>query len=306
LEVELDKTEDKQISLTDPDARSLRTRGTGIVGYNVQSAVEPDNHLIVAHEVTNQFNDHSQLSPMAIAAKQAMAVDKLDAVADRGYFKGEEVLACDGADIAAYVPRPRTSKNKAKGLYDKADFRYIAQDDEYQCPAGERLTRRANTHDRGKPVARYWTVNCATCALKTKCTTGKQRRVTRWEHEDVLEAMQERLDRRPEVMRLRRDTVEHPFGTLKRWMGAEHFLTKGLHNVGTEMSLHVLAYNLKRAMNILGVEGLLRELYALPIALFFASRSLYGALRGITRSLAHQSSDPEFNLATRQMGLVQH
>jgi transposase len=272
LEVELDKTEDKQISLTDPDARSLRTRGTGIVGYNVQTAVEPDNHLIVAHEVTNQFNDHSQLSPMAIAAKQAMAVDELDAVADRGYFKGEEVLACDEAGITVYVPRPRTSNNKAKGLYDKEDFHYIAQDDEYQCPAGERLRRRTNTHDRGKPVARYWTSNCGQCALKARCTTGKERRVTRWEREDVLDAMDKRLARRPDMMRLRRDTVEHPFGTLKRWMGAEHFLTKGLHNVGTEMSLQVLAYNLKRVMNILGVEGLLRALCALFIALLFASR----------------------------------
>ena len=271
LEPELDKAEDKQISLTDPEARSLRTRGTGIVGYNVQSAVEPDNHLIVAHEVTNQFNDHRQLSPMAIAAKEAMGVEELDAVADRGYFKGEEVLACDEAGITVYVPRPRTSNNKAKGLYDKEDFHYIAEDDEVQCPAGERLRRRTNTHDRGKPAARYWTLNCGKCALKPQCTTGKERRVTRWEREDVLDAMDKRLARRPDMMRLRRDTVEHPFGTLKRWMGAEHFLTKGLHNVGTEMSLQVLAYNLKRVMNILGVEGLLRALYALFIALFFAS-----------------------------------
>ena len=272
LELELDKTEDKQISLTDPDTRSLRTRGTGIVGYNVQKAVEPDNHLIVGHAVTNQFNDHRQLSPMAIAAKQALGVDELDAVADRGYYKGEEVLACEEAGIDTYVPRPTTSNNKAKGLYDKADFHYIAADDEYQCPAGERLKRRTNTHDRGKPVARYWTLNCSACALKTKCTTGTERRVTRWEHEDVLDAMRERLDRHPEMMRLRRDTVEHPFGTLKRWMGAEHFLMKGLHNTGTEMSLHVLAYNLKRVINILGAEGLLRALYALFIAVLFTSQ----------------------------------
>ena len=272
LEPELNKSEDKQISLTDPQARSLRTRGTGIVGYNVQTAVEPDNHLIVGHAVTNQFNDHRQLSPMAIAAKQALDVDELDAVADRGYYKGEEVLACEEAGIDTYVPRPTTSNNKAKGLYDKADFHYIAEDDEYQCPAGERLKRRTNTHDRGKPVARYWTLNCSACALKTKCTTGTERRVTRWEHEDVLDAMRERLDRHPEMMRLRRDTVEHPFGTLKRWMGAEHFLMKGLHNVGTEMSLHVLAYNLKRVINILGVEGLLQALCALFIAVFFTSQ----------------------------------
>jgi hypothetical protein len=261
VETELNASEDKQVSQTDPEARSLRTRGTGIVGYNVQTAVEPDNHLIVAHAVTNQFNDHRQLSPMAVAAKQAMGVDKLDAVADRGYFKGEEVLACDEAGIEVYAPRPATSSNKANGLYDKEDFHYIAEDDEYQCPAGERLARRTNTHIQGKPMARYWSLNCSTCALKSKCTTGKERRVTRWVREEVLDAMRERLDRRPDMMRLRRDTVEHPFGTLKRWMGAEHFLTKGLHNTGTEMSLQVLAYNMKRVINLLGVEELVRALH---------------------------------------------
>jgi transposase len=262
VETELNESENNNVSLTDPEARSLRTRGTGIVGYNVQTAVEPDNHLIVAHAVTTDFNDHQQLSPMAIAAKQAMGASKLDAVADRGYFKGEEVLACDKAGIAAYVPRPATSNNKAKGLFDKLDFHYIAKDDEYQCPAGERLARRTNTHDHGKPTARYWTLNCANCALKPKCTTGKERRVSRWEHEAVLDAMRDRLDRRPEMMRLRRNTVEHPFGTLKRWMGAEHFLTKGLHNTGTEMSLQVLCYNLKRVINLWGVERLMEALRA--------------------------------------------
>jgi hypothetical protein len=241
----------------------------------VQSAVEADNHLIVAHEVTNQFNDHSQLSPMAIAAKDAMAVDELDAVADRGYFKGEEVLACDEAGITVYVPRPTTSNNKAKGLYDTEDFRYVCEDHEYECPAGERLPYRSKRIERGQWQLRYWCSHCGSCALKPKCTTGKDRRVTRWVREDVLDAMRERIDRHPHMMRLmrlRRDTVEHPFGTLKRWMGAERFLMKGLHNVGTEMSLQVLAYNMKRVINILGVAGLLRALYALFIAVFFISQ----------------------------------
>jgi len=277
VEAQLNETENKNISLTDPEARSLRTRGTGIVGYNVQTAVEPDNHLIVAHAVTNQFNDHRQLSPMAIAAKHAMGVDELDAVADRGYFKGEEVLACDEAGIQAYVPRPATSNNKAKGLFDKLDFHYITEDDEYECPAGERLARRTNTHDHGKPTARYWTLNCASCALKSKCTTGKERRVSRWAREDVLDAMRDRLDRRPDMMRLRRDTVEHPFGTLKRWMGAEHFLTKGLHNTGTEMSLQVLAYNMKRVINLIGVERLVRALHELFTVLILALWCAYSA-----------------------------
>lgn len=263
LEPELAKAEDKQISLTDPQARSLRTRGTGIVGYNVQTAVEPDNHLIVAHAVTNQFNDHRQLSPMAIAAKEAMGVDKLEAVADRGYYKGEEVLACEEAGIDTYVPRPITSNNKARGLYEKADFHYDPELDEYRCPAGDRLPYRMKRFEAGKWIHRYWCSNCQSCALKANCTTAKERRVSRWEHERTLDAMHQRVDRRPDMMRLRRNTVEHPFGTLKRWTGAEHFLTKGLHNTGTEMSLHVLAYNMKRVMNLLGVEGLLRALYAL-------------------------------------------
>ncbi len=277
VETELNETEDKQVSLTDPEARSLRTRGTGIVGYNVQTAVEPDNHLIVAHAVTNQFNDHRQLSPMAIAAKQALCVDKLDAVADRGYFKGEEVLACDEANITVYAPRPATSNNKAKGLYDKEDFHYITKDDEYECPAGERLPYRMKSMERGQWQLRYWYSHCGSCALKAKCTTGKERRVTRWVREDVLDAMRDRLDRRPDMMRLRRDTVEHPFGTLKRWMGAEHFLTKGLHNTGTEMSLQVLAYNMKRVINLMGVEGLVRALHELFTGLIMALWCAYSA-----------------------------
>ena len=271
LEPELEKTEDKQISLTDPESRSLRTRGTGIVGYNVQIAVEPDNHLIVANAVTNQFNDHRQLSPMAIAAKEAMGVDELDAVADRGYYKGEEVLTCDEASIDVYVPRPITSGNKAKGFYEKADFHYNAELDEYRCPAGDRLPFRSTRFEGGKWIHRYWCSNCESCALKPKCTTGKERRVSRWENEQVLDAMHARVDRHPDMMRLRRDTVEHPFGTLKRWMGAEHFLTKGLHNTGTEMSLHVLCYNLKRVMSILGIEALIQALYAFFIALLMVS-----------------------------------
>ncbi len=271
IEPVLNDTEDKQLSLTDPESRSLRTRGTGIVGYNVQIAVEPENHLIVAHAVTNQFNDHRQLSPMAIAAKEAMGVDELDAVADRGYYKGEEVLACDEAGIDVYVPRPITSGNKAKGLYEKADFHYNAELNEYSCPAGDRLPYRSTRFEGGKWIHRYWCSNCESCALKPKCTTGKERRVSRWENEQVLDAMHERVDRHPRMMRLRRDTVEHPFGTLKRWMGAEHFLTKSLHNTGTEMSLHVLCYNLKRVMNILGVEALVRALFALFIALLMLS-----------------------------------
>jgi len=262
LEPELLKTPDKQISLTDPDARSLRTRGTGIVGYNVQTAVDAKHHLIVAHQVTNKFSDRGLLFSMATKAQAAMGVKELEVVADRGYFKNAEILSCHEAGIAAIVPRPQTSNNKALGLFDRQDFHYIAKDDAYRCPAGERLPRRTTMQQDGMTMYRYWSSNCQECSLKPQCTTGKERRVSRWEHEVVLEAMQDRLDRDPQKMRVRRDTVEHPFGTLKSWMGAEHFLTKTIEHVSTEMSLHVLAYNLKRVMNIIGIEALIGAIRA--------------------------------------------
>ena len=218
--------------------------------------------MIFAHEGTNQFNDHDQLSPMAIAAREAVGVDKLDAVADRGCFKGEEVLACDEAGITAYVPHTTTSNNKAKGLYDKADFRYIVEDDEYQCPAGERLKRRMTAEEHGKQITRYWTSNCGQCALKPKCTTGKERRIRRWEHEQVLEAAEVERKKHPDAMRQRKQLVEHPYGTIKHWMGSTHFLMKRLPNVQAEMSLHVLAYNLRRAINVLGVPAIVAQLQA--------------------------------------------
>ena len=264
LEADLKETPDQQISLTDPDARSMATsgKGTGMVGYNVQTAVDTKHHLIVAHEVTNVGHDRNQLANMAKQARSAMGKDEIRAVADRGYFNGEEILACDKEKITAVVPKCVTSGAKAAGRFDKADFIYKKEDNEYQCPAGQRLIWRYITVEREMQVHRYWGSSCQQCAIKAECTTGKQRRITRWEHEDVLEAMQTRLDQAPESMRLRRQTVEHPFGTLKAWMGATHFLTKQLKNVSTEMSLHVLAYNLKRVMNILGTTTLMEAMVA--------------------------------------------
>jgi transposase len=252
IEVRLNETADKQISLTDPDARSMKTRGTGVVGYNVQAAVEAKHHLIVAHEVTNVGIDRDQLSTMATLARSAMGVQELTAVADRGYFKSEEILACREAGIIAIVPKTVTSNATAEGRFGKADFIYDAENNEYRCPAGERLIWRYSTVEDGLKLHRYWSSHCQTCPMKAQCTPSKQRRVSRWEHEAVLEAMQTRLDQAPEMMRVRRQTVEHPFGTIKAWMGATHFLTRTLERVGAEMSLHVLAYNLKRVMKLLG------------------------------------------------------
>jgi transposase len=254
LEQQVLAAPDQQISLTDPDARSMATsgKGTGIVGYNVQAAVDVQHHLIVAHEVTNQGPDRGLLFGMAQQAQAAMAADALEALADRGYYKGEDILECERAGITPYVPKPLTSGAKAQGRFGKQDFVYVPEEDVYRCPAGERLTRRFASVENGMVLHVYWTTGCQTCGLKEQCTTGKERRIKRWEHEEVLDAMQERLDRAPGTMRIRRQTVEHPFGTIKAWMGATHFLTRTLERVRTEMSLHVLAYNLKRVLAILG------------------------------------------------------
>jgi hypothetical protein len=264
LDTQMMQTEDKQISLTDPDARSMATsgRGSGMVGYNVQSAVDTRHHLIVTHEVTNVGSDRSQLSRMSEQARAAICSEAIEAVADRGYYSGEEIVACEQAGITVYLPKPMTSGLLAKGRFGKQDFVYVAADDVYLCPAGEQLTYHYTNEEEGKTLRRYWTTACQACALKSKCTTGKERRISRWEHEAVLEAVQARLDQNPAKMRERRQTVEHPFGTIKSWMGATHFQMKTLKNVGTEMALHVLAYNMKRVISILGVGGLIEAIRA--------------------------------------------
>jgi transposase len=255
-------TPDQQISLTDPDARSMATsgRGSGVVGYNVQVAVDTTHHLIVTHEVTNVGTDRSQLAQVAKETKATLEVDNLDVVADRGYFNGQEILACEQASITVTLPKPMTSSAKAEGRFGKQDFRYSAEEDIYICPAGERLSYHYTNEENGLVLRRYWTNACQNCAMKRSCTTGKERRITRWEHEHVLEAVQRRLDEHPEKMRQRRETVEHPFGTIKARMGATHFLMKTLPRVAAEMALHVLAYNLTRVMNIVGVKPLLAAL----------------------------------------------
>ena len=264
IERQMLRVPDQQVSLTDPDARSMATsgRGTGIVGYNVQTAVDTKHHLIVAHEVTNLGHDRTQLFSMAKQARSAMGTQDLTALADRGYFNGPEILDCDQAGITPLVPKPLTSNSKAEGRFDKRDFVYIAEDDEYRCPAGQRAIKRFTTIENGLTLNKYWPSACPRCPLKAQCTTGDYRRIARWEHEAVIDAMQQRLDRQPNAMKLRRQTAEHPFGTLKSWMGSTHFLTKRLPRVSTEMSLHVLAYNLKRVMQIMGIRPLMQAMRA--------------------------------------------
>jgi len=250
---------DQQVSLTDPDARSMATsgRGTGIVGYNVQIAVDAEHHLIVAHEVINQGYDRSQLAPMALKAQQATGCEQVTALADRGYFNGDQVLSCEGTGVAPVVPKTLTSSGAKRGFFTRQDFIYDAEHDHYTCPAGAKLTKASRAdHTEDFDFYRHLSA-CFTCPLRPRCTPTKLRRIKRWENEDVLDRMQARLDRMPEAMGVRRQTVEHPFGTLKAWMGATHFLTRTLDKVRTEMSLHVLAYNLKRMITIFGVGPLM-------------------------------------------------
>ena len=192
-----------------------------------------------------------------------MKTDKLDVVTDRGYYSSEEILACELSGITVTLPKPMTSTAKGKGRFGKQDFVYNPRDNTYRCPAGESLTWRFTSVEEGMNIHVYWTTKCADCPLNARCASSKQpRRVRRWEHEAVIDAMQERLDRKPDAMRVRRATVEHPFGTLKAWMGATHFKMKTLERVKTEMSLHVLAYNLKRVIAIMGAGPLMTALRA--------------------------------------------
>jgi len=256
---------DQQVSLTDPDARSMATsgKGTATVGYNVQIAVDADHHLIVAHEVINQGYDRHQLAPMALKAQKAMGREQIAALADRGYFNGEQVLLCEDTGVAPIVPKVLTSTAAKRGLFTRQDFIYDAAHDHYTCPAGTKLTKVQRRVDHTEDFDRYRHLSaCFTCSLRPRCTAAEQRVIKRWEHEDVLDRMQDRLDRMPEAMDVRRQTAEHPFGTLKAWMGATHFLTRTLDKVRTEMSLHVLAYNLKRMITILGVGPLIEAITA--------------------------------------------
>jgi transposase len=211
----------QQVSLTDPDARSMNHRGSGMVGYNVQSAVDARHHLIVAHEVANIGSDRRQLARMAEQAKSALSVDEISVVADRGYYRSQELKACEDQGISTYVPNSCTSNNQARSQFGRDAFHYIAAEDEYECPAGQRMARRLTSEERGMTLHRYWSGQCGTCQLKPQCTKDKQRRITRWEHEAVVDRARQRLQDNPDMMRRRRATVEHPFGTIKVWMGLD-------------------------------------------------------------------------------------
>jgi hypothetical protein len=260
-EAEVEAHPDQQVSVTDPDSRSMKKAGGGsTVGYNVQTAVDSKHHLIAAHEVTNATSDRSQLSLMAGKASEALNAKDLMVLADPGYYKSEEMVGCYEAGITALVPRVDTSGKRSKGQYTRADFIYDAKEDEYVCPARERLTYRFTTEDKSRQLRAYWSSQCGSCALKAKCTSGTERRIKRWEKEHILEKADALLKKNPDAMRQRKCLVEHPYGTIKHWMGSTHFLMKRLPNVQAEMSLHVLAYNMRRAINILGADKIIAQL----------------------------------------------
>jgi len=259
----LDENDQSQISVTDPDSRSMPIGGGRVtdVAYNVQVVVDPKHKLIVEHEVTNAVTERGLLSKMALRAKEALGVDRLEVLTDMGYYDGQQVKACLEAGITPYIPKANTSANTQLGLFGKEDFRYDPENDCYGCPAGEQLTFRFESTEQGRERRTYATSACADCALKPQCTRSSQgRRITRWAYEDLLEDMQRRVRANPAKMRLRKQLVEHPFGTIKRAWNQGYFLTKGLESVNAEMSLTVLAYNLKRVIQILGVPRMMEAL----------------------------------------------
>lgn len=250
-----------QISLTDPDSRSMKAGAGTEVCYNVQTAVDAKHKLIVAQDVTNAPTDREGLSAMAAAANEVLAAPDLNVIADMGYYSGPEVVACLDAGITPTVPRPLTSANAKLGLFTKEDFTYDPTHDQYRCPAGETLTYRFSTVEQGRGMRYYSTSACGNCALKPRCTRNKEsRRITRWEQEAVLEAMEQRLKQHPELGTRRKAIVEHPYGTMKRGMDQGYFLMRGLQKVRTEFSLTVLAYNIKRVINLVGVRPMIAAL----------------------------------------------
>jgi transposase len=248
---QLERTGEDQISLTDPDSRAMAAHTRVAVGYNVQVAVDVKHKLIVEQQVTNQVVDMGLLTQTAEPAKEVLGVETIDVVADKGYFKIEDIEACEKAGIVPYVPRPQRGPSVKAGLLRKDEFQYDADGDSYVCPAGRRLHPYSSSLLRGLKKINY--VNklaCDDCTIRSQCTGGTFRTVSRLENEAVLDEMQARLAKRPGVLDRRRETVEHPFGTIKQWMNQGAFLMRGLEKVRAEFSLTALAYNLRRVLNL--------------------------------------------------------
>ncbi len=254
---ELERSGESQISLTDPDSRAMPLTPKGDVSYNVQVAVDSKHHLMVEQEVTNAVIDKDQLSTMAKRVQAILGKEQLSVVADMGYYHGDEIKACEEAGVTVYIPKPNTSANTALGLFGKERFVYDAQEDCYRCPAGETLKYHFDSEELGRKIRYYWTPACRGCQIKALCTRNKAvRKITRWEHEDILDRMEERVKASWELTKKRKQIVEHPFGTIKFWNDQRHFLMRGMEKVKAEFSLSALAYNIKRAINLVGVPKL--------------------------------------------------
>ena len=255
---ELDRTGESQISLTDPDSRAMAAHTHVAVGYNVQVAVDTKHKLIVEQQVTNQVVDMGLLTQTAEPAKEVLGVERIEVVADRGYFKIEDIEACEKAGMVPYVPRPQRGRSVDAGLYRKDEFRYDAANDSFVCPAGQRLAPYTSSLLRGLKKINYTNkLACDDCTIRSRCTGGRFRSVSRMENEAVLDRMQARLAKRPEILGQRRETVEHPFGTIKQWMNQGAFLMRGLEKVRGEFSLTALAYNIRRVLNIVAFSDLI-------------------------------------------------
>ncbi|GBL04789.1 IS1182 family transposase [Glaciecola sp. KUL10] len=256
---------DKQVSLTDPDSRLMKVHHLSRqVCYNVQSAVDTKHHLIVSHDIV-QSTDRGHLTLIAKQVQQAINKQDITVIADKGYFSRNDIKSLDDLGVTALVPQIDTSGAKRKGIFNKSLFRYNKQKDVYICPAGEELQNRMRGFDSGLELDLYFNnIACRDCNIRVKCTTAKRdpRRMRRWVHETLIDTMQATLDATPEITVLRKQTVEHPFGSIKMWMGSTHFLMRRLDNVKTEMSLHVLAYNLRRMITIFGVPSLISAIKA--------------------------------------------
>jgi len=263
LRDQLQAQDREQVALTDPDARLMpqsHSQGGGtVVAYNVQTAVDAKHHLIATHLVTTDGTDQRQLAAVALKAKAALGAERLTVVADQGYYDGDEVAACEAAGVEVLMNKPATSRNLARGLFAKSAFRYDPDHDRYRCPAGEWLSYRFSATAQGRRLKYYFTAACAGCQLRPRCTTQQQgpRRITRLVNEAALERMAERVARQAHQLRRRKALVEHPFGTLKRGWDHGYFLLRSLPKVASEVSLSVLSYNLRRALNILGPHQLL-------------------------------------------------
>ena len=263
LEVQVDNHPDKQLSTTDPDSRLLKTQGmTRAVCYNVQSVVDTRHHLIVAHEVTNKI-DRGHLCEMGQKAQAALEQESLTVLADKGYYSSVDIKAAQDAGMTVLVPKGDTSGSEKKKIFNRSRFKYDKQRDVYTCPAKQELRYHGTRIENGLELKKYWAYDptCRACEMKPQCSTSKQpRKITRWVHQAQLEQMESLLFSRPDSMLIRKQTVEHPFGTIKSWMGATHFLTKRFKNVRTEMNLQVLAYNLTRMINLMGSKQLIEAI----------------------------------------------